>query len=162
MSCTVLGVAMMGAEQAPAPAADVVTATLTVEEPSEIVTVPPAVAEDGAARRIVTMLPLVVATMLLLFEEAEYVPEPPDTLTWALLEQSTNWTVVGDAANGPAGVGQVPVAAPVMLTVTGVFEEPSDTVIVALPTPADGFTRLTVSTLPWIVALTLPLLDAAL
>ena len=60
----------MGAEQAPAPAPEVFTATLTVEEPSEIVTVAPAVAVDGAARRIVTIDPLTVATTLALFDDA--------------------------------------------------------------------------------------------
>lgn len=71
MSWTVLGVAMIGAEQAPAPVPDVVTVTLTVEEPSEIVTVPPVVAEEPAARRIETTLPLTVAMMLPLLEAAE-------------------------------------------------------------------------------------------
>jgi len=64
--------------------------------------------------------------------------------------------------NGPLGVGQVPVAAPVVFTVTGVLDDPSETVIVAPAIPADGLTRRTVRTLAEIVALTLPLLDAAL
>jgi hypothetical protein len=161
VSCTELGVATIGAEQAPAPVPEVFTATLTVEEPSEIVTVAPAVAGEGAARRIVTMDPLTVATTLALLEDTVYVPEPPDTVTWALLEQSSNCTVVGEADNGP-GVGQVPVAAPVVLTLTGVLDEPSETVMVAPEVGAEGLTRRTVRTLPEMVALTLPLLEAAL
>ena len=85
-------------------------------------------------------------------------------MTWALLEQSSSCTDVGEADNGPpgAGVGHVPVAAPVVLTVTGVLDVPSDTVIVAPAVGEDGFTRRTVRTLPAIVAETLPLLEAAL
>ena len=108
------------------------------------------------------MLPLTLATMLLLFDVAEYAPEPPDTFTCTLPEQSVSVTLLGVAVSGPLGTGQVPDADPVVLTDTGVFEVPSETVIVALATPAEGLTRRTVSTLPWIVALTLALLEAAL
>lgn len=72
---------------------------------------------------------------------------------------------MGDTDNGPLGgdVGQLPAPSPVPLTVTGVLDDPSETVIVAPPAKVEeGLTRRTVSTLPEIVALTAPLFEAAL
>lgn len=70
VSCIRLGVALMGDEQAPAPAPEVVTAMLIVDVPSETRTVPPLVAAEGTARRMEVTLPLTVATILPLSEDA--------------------------------------------------------------------------------------------
>ena len=89
-------------------------------------------------------------------------PDPPETFTPTLPEQPVRVTLVGETVSGPLGVGQVPVAVPVVLTDTVVLEVPSDTVIVAPAVGAEGLTRRTVSTDPEMAALTLPLLEAAL
>lgn len=66
-----LGVALIGDEQAPAPAPDVVTVMLSVVLPSVARTVPPVVAAEGTARRIDRTLPETEATMLPVLEDAE-------------------------------------------------------------------------------------------
>ena len=70
-----------GVGHAPVAAPVLVTVTFAEVDPSETITVPPPVAVDGFARRMVTILPFTVAAIPLLVEAALYDPVPPDAAT---------------------------------------------------------------------------------
>ena len=157
-------IAGAGVGQAEAARPVFVTVTFAEVDPSETITVPPGVAVDGFARRMVTMLPLTVAVMPVLVEAVLYAPEPPDTATWTLVLQSVSVTEDGFTATGVPGlgVGQTPVAAPVALTVTLVVEVPSEIVTVPPENAPEGLVRRTERTEPLTLAVMLPLEAAAL
>lgn len=60
----------MGVGHCPAPSPDALTVTVADDVPSEIVTLPPAKAGDGSARRIERKDPFIAAVMLLLLGTA--------------------------------------------------------------------------------------------
>ena len=158
------GVEGLGVGHAPAARPVFVTATFAEVDPSVTITVPPDVATDGFARRMVTMLPLTVAVIPLVVDAALYVPEPPDAVTWTPALQSVSVTEEGFTATGEPGlgVGQIPVAVPVALTETLVVEVPSEIVTVPPENAPDGLVRRTERTEPLTLAVMLPLEEAAL
>lgn len=69
LTASAAGKVGVGQVPAPLPVAD--TDTLTVEVPSVTVTLPPAVAAEGFARRMTSTFPVKVAWMFVVFDSAE-------------------------------------------------------------------------------------------
>lgn len=145
----------------PAPLPEPLTGMVVVDVPSLTVTVPLVNALEGLVRRTLRTFPLTEAVTLPVLDAALKLPEPPERTDCAVPTQSVSVSVEGLAVIG-WGVPHAAAPEPLEFTVMLAVDDPSATVTTPPENAEDGFTRRIVRTLPLRLALTLPLLDAAL